>query len=286
VGLAPPMGHMEWARTGDPGFLGVSHAPFKPNSGGSEDMKLNGITLERLQDRKALLASFDRFRRETDATGLMDGLDTFNQQAFGVLTSSKLMDALDISKEDPKVVESYGKGDPKKMADGGPRMMEHFLMARRLVQAGSRCVTLAFSRWDWHGGNFNRGRQDMPMLDQGVAALIDDLHRLGLEKDVSVVVWGEFGRTPKINKDAGRDHWPQVSCAMLAGGGMRTGQVIGSTNRLGEHAQDRPVHFQDVFATLYHNLGIDVGKITIPDLSGRPRYLIDNDMHRPLQELV
>lgn len=286
VGLAPPMGHMEWARTGDPGFLGVSHAPFKPNSGGSEDMTLNGITLERLQDRKALLASFDRFRRETDATGLMDGLDTFNQQAFGVLTSSQLMDALDVSKEDPKIVESYGKGDPQKMADGGPRMMEHFLMARRLVQAGARCVTLAFSRWDWHGGNFTRGRQDMPMLDQGVAALVDDLHRLGLEKDVSVVVWGEFGRTPKINKDAGRDHWPQVSCALLAGGGMRTGQVIGSTNRLGEHAQDRPVHFQDVFATLYHNLGIDVGQITVPDLSGRPRYLIDNDMHGPMQELV
>ena len=149
----------------------------------------------------------------------------------------------------------------------------------------SRCVTLAFSRWDWHGGNFKRGRQDMPMLDQGVSALVEDLRQRGMDKDVSVVVWGEFGRTPKINNKAGRDHWPRVSCALMAGGGMKTGQVIGATDRLGGEAIDRPVTFPEVHATLYHNLGIDVRTATAPDLSGRPQYLVEPG-HLPMPELV
>ncbi len=285
VGLSPKMGHMEWADAGKPGFLGVAHAPFRPSAGeGQEDMVLNGITLDRLNDRRALLDSFDRMRREADAGGLMAGLDNFNQQALGVLTSSRLLDALDIEKEVPAIRERYGHGDPKNRDDGGPKLMEHFLIARRLVEAGARCVTLAFSRWDWHGKNFDAGRQDMPMLDQGLAALLSDLHERGLNKDVSVVVWGEFGRTPQINKDAGRDHWPNVSCALLAGGGMRTGQVIGSTDRLGGEAKDRPVRFPEVFATLYHALGIDPNRTTVPDLSGRPTYLVDR--HEPMPELV
>ena len=113
VGLSPKMGHMEWADNGEPGFLGVAHAPFKPDGEGKADMVLNGVTLDRLGDRKALLTSFDRFRRDADASGMMDGLDTFNQQAFGVLTSSRLVEALDLSKEDPKIRERYGKGDPE-----------------------------------------------------------------------------------------------------------------------------------------------------------------------------
>jgi hypothetical protein len=284
VGLSPKMGHVPWSDNGQPGFLGVAHAPFKPDGEGKVDMVLNGVTLDRLGDRKALLSGFDRFRRDADASGMMAGLDNFNEQAFGVLTSSRLMEALDISKEDPRIRERYGKGDPNNRNDGGPKLMEHFLMARRLIEAGSRCVTLAFSRWDHHGGNFSACRQDMPMLDQGLTALIEDLHRRGLEKDVSVVVWGEFGRTPKINKDAGRDHWPNVSCALLAGGGMRTGQVIGSTDRLGAEAKDRRVHFQEVFATLYHRLGIDVNQVTLPDLSGRPQYLVDR--YQPMAEVI
>lgn len=115
--------------------------------------------------------------------------------------------------------------------------------------------------------------------------MIDDLHSRGLEKDVSVVVWGEFGRTPKINKQAGRDHWPNVSCALLAGGGMRTGQIIGSTDRLGAEAKDRPVHFQEVFATLYHRLGFDVDQVTVRDLSGRPQYLVDRG-YQPMREVI
>jgi hypothetical protein len=286
VGLAPKMGHVPWSDNGLPGFLGVGHAPFQPNKGGGkDDMALNGVTLDRLSDRKCLLASFDRFRRDIDASGMMEGLDAFNEQAFGILTSSRLLDALDIEKEDKKVRERYGKGDPKNRDDGGPKLMEHMLIARRLVEAGARCVTLAFSRWDHHGDNFGALRQDLPLLDQGVSALIEDLHQRGLDKDISVVVWGEFGRTPTINKDAGRDHWPRVSCALLAAGGMRHGQVIGATDRLGGEAVERPVQFGEVFATLYQRLGIDVSKTTIPDLSGRPQFLVDQG-HQPMRELV
>ena len=286
VGLSPKMGEMRWARSGDPGFLGPSHAPFQPNKGGGkDDMVLNGITLDRLADRRSLLQSFDQFRRDIDSSRMMEGVDTFNQQAFGILTSSRLLEALDVEREDPKVRSTYGKGDPRNRDDGGPKLMEHFLVARRLVEAGARCVTLAFSRWDHHGDNFGALRQDLPLLDQGVSALVEDLRQRGLEKDVSVLVWGEFGRTPTINKDAGRDHWPRVSCALLAGGGMKTGQVIGATDRLGGEATERPVMFGEVFATLYHNLGIDVNKTTVTDLSGRPTFLVENGL-QPMRELV
>lgn len=284
VGLSPKMGHTPWADAGAPGFLGASYAPFKPDGAGKADMVLNGITLDRLMDRKALLKSFDSFRRDVDSSGLMHGLDSFNEQAFGMLTSSKVLEALDVSKEDQKVRESYGKGDPRNRDDGAPKLMEQFLMARRLVEAGARCVTLAFSRWDHHGDNFGALRQDLPLLDQGLSALITDIHQRGLDKDVSVVVWGEFGRTPTINKDGGRDHWPRVSCALLAGGGMRLGQVIGSTDRLGGEAVERPVQFGEVFATLYHNMGLDVSKPMLTDLTGRPQFLVDG--HQPMRELV
>ncbi|MSR57074.1 MAG: DUF1501 domain-containing protein [Planctomycetaceae bacterium] len=286
VGLSPRMGHMPWADNGVPGFLGVAHAPFTPNAEGKDDLVLNGVSLDRLGDRREVLTALDRFRRDADAGGQLVGTDAFTQQAFGVLTSSKLAEALDIEKEDPKLRERYGRGVNQLRDDGGPRLVDNFLIARRLVSAGARCVSLAFSRWDWHNANFKQGREDMPLLDQGVAALVEDLELRGMLDDTTVIVWGEFGRTPKINKDAGRDHWPQVSCALLAGGGMKTGQVIGSTNRLGEHAVDRPVHFQEVFATLYKNLGINVDHLTLRDLQGRPQFLIDQNLHRPMHELV
>ena len=163
-------------------------------------------------------------------------------------------------------------------------LTEQFLMARRLVEAGARCVTVAFGFWDYHGKNFENARRDMPLLDQGLSALIEDVHARGLDKDVSIVVWGEFGRTPTINKDAGRDHWPRVSCGLLAGGGMKAGQVIGITDRLGGEPTERPVHFQEVFATLYHSVGIDVNKATVTDLTGRPQFLVDG--YQPMKELV
>jgi hypothetical protein len=279
------MGHMPWADPGQPGFLGIANAAFKPGQGaGMDDLVLQGVSLDRLRDRRALLTGLDRFRRDVDVSGTMAGMDAFEQQAFGVLTSSKLVDALDLSKEDPRVAERYGYGDPNNRDDGGPKLMSHFLLARRLVEAGARVVTCAFSRWDWHSQNFACSRQDMPLLDQGVSALVEDLYQRGLDQDVSVIVWGEFGRTPQINKNAGRDHWPQVNCGLMAGGGMRTGQVIGATNRYGEFATRRPVTFGEVFATLYHNMGIGVNSATLRDLTGRPQYLVDHA--QPIHELI
>jgi hypothetical protein len=283
VGLDPRMQHKPY-NASTPGFLGVAHRSFRPEGESKSDMVLNGVTLDRLADRRALLSSFDTFRRDADASGAMEGMDAFNQQAFGMLTSSKLLEALDLAKEDPKIVERYGKGDPAIRGDAAPRMLEQFLLARRLVESGARFVTVAFGFWDYHGSNHKIAREDLPMLDRGVTALVQDLHQRGLDKDVSVIVWGEFGRSPVINKDGGRDHWPRVSCALLAGGGMKTGQIIGSTDRLGGEAVDRPVHFQEVFATLYHNMGIDLAATQIQDLSGRPHFLVDG--YQPIRELI
>jgi hypothetical protein len=284
VGLEPRMQHRPY-NAASPGFLGAAHNSFRPEAEGKADMVLNGITVERLSDRRTLLTSFDRFRRDVDASGLMLGMDAFQQQAFGVLTSSQLLQALDVSKEDPRLRQLYGKGDLKTHGDAAPMINEQFLVARRLVEAGARVVTVAYGFWDYHGNNFQNARADLPLLDQAVHALITDLHERGLDKDVSVVIWGEFGRTPTINKDAGRDHWPRVSSALLAGGGMKTGQVIGATDRLGGEPNERPVTFGEVFATLYHNLGIDINKVTLPDLSGRPNFLVP-DGARPMRELV
>jgi uncharacterized protein (DUF1501 family) len=150
------------------------------------------------------------------------------------------------------------------------------LLARRLVEAGVRCVSVSISDFDTHSKNFPRMRDLMPFVDFGLHALVTDLEQRGMLDDVSIVAWGEFGRTPKVNKNGGRDHWPQVGPAILAGGGMRVGQVIGATDRTASAAASRPVHYKDVFATLYHNLGIDPLRTTIDDLRGRPRYLLDS----------
>lgn len=291
VGLSPKMITSTWANPGQPGFLGRAYAPLTPNADGMANMALQGMTVERFGERKALMQKFDTLRRDLDATGALEGADESTRRALNILTSTKIADALDLEKEDARLRDRYGRGDPKPAGygDAGPLMNDYFLAARRLVEAGARVVTLAYGRWDWHGKphgtNFENARHHIPVLDQGLSALINDLHQRGLDKDVSVVVWGEFGRTPKINKEGGRDHWPNVACALLAGGGMKTGQVIGSTNRLGEVAKDRPVHFQEVFATLYHNLGVDLSTATVKDHSGRPHYLVDAEM-KPIREVV
>jgi len=286
VSLALKTLHAPWANPGEPGFLGRSYAPFQPDGAGAANMKLNGITLDRLGDRRGLLASVDRFRRDIDRLGELSSVDEFTAQALGVLTSSKLVRALDLEQEEPGIRDKYGRGKPIFKSSTHPANWhtEQFLVARRLIQAGVRCVTLNFGTWDSHNKNSERMRHNSPHVDLGVSALVDDLHEQGMLDDVAVVVWGEFGRTPKINKTGGRDHWPQVSCALLAGGGMRPGQAIGSTNRLGEVPQERPVHYQDVFATLYRQLGIDVSRVTVPDPQGRPQYLLDR--HEIISELV
>ncbi|HTH50177.1 MAG TPA: DUF1501 domain-containing protein [Candidatus Limnocylindria bacterium] len=284
VGLAPKAGHPPYGSPGLPGFLGPTHSAFRPNGPGMDDLKLNGVSLDRLSDRRALLAGFDHFRRDLDSSGIVESLDAFNQEAFNILTSSKLLEALDVSREPAKVRERYGKGDPKSVADGAPRNCEQFLVARRLVEAGARCVTLNFGRWDFHSNNHSELLTHLPLFDQAMSALVEDLHERGMDKDVAVVAWGEFGRTPQINADAGRDHWPQLGCALLAGGGMRTGQVIGATDRLGGEIAERGVHFGEVFATLYNQLGLDLAQVTLPDLAGRPHYLVDG--WQPMKELV
>jgi hypothetical protein len=280
-----------------PGFLGSSMMPFRPMGPSRNDMMLQGLNVDRLADRRSLLRSFDSLRRDIDASGTLDGMDHFTEQAFGLLTSSKLAEALDLSKEDPRIVARYGTGNPTIMMDGNgaPRVPQSMLMARRLVEAGARVITLNYSKWDWHGGTnaegradnhiFTREREDFPIFDQCVSALVEDLHVRGLSDDCTVIIMGEFGRTPRISAQVGRDHWPQVNCALLAGGGMKTGQVIGATDRIAGEAAARPVTFGELYATLYHNLGIDVNRTTINDLNGRPQYLVE-DHAQPLRELV
>jgi len=273
-----------------PGFLGPSLAAFRPMGPARGDMLLQGVTMNRLADRRTLLRGFDGFRRDIDLTRTVDGMDTFTEQAFGLLTSSRLAEALDLSREDPRVVERYGTGNPTIFMDGNgaPRVPQSLLMARRLIEAGARVVTLNYSKWDWHGGSykpiFEREAEDFPPFDQCVSALIEDLHQRGLDRDCTVVVMGEFGRTPRISAQVGRDHWPQVNFALLAGGGMKTGQVIGATDRIAGEAVARPVTFGELFATLYRNLGIDLDRTTIQDLNGRPQYLVE-DNSRPLREV-
>jgi Protein of unknown function (DUF1501) len=284
VGLAAPTTHRPWSDPGQTGFLGPSHAPFKPDGPGMANLQLNGMTTSQFADRQRLLASFDGLRRDVDSSGMIEGMDAAQQRALGVLTSSRLLEALDVSREPASVRERYGDGKPYQFQyDGAPTVNEQLLMARRLVEAGVRCVTLSYGRWDSHGQNFALVRDHGGKLDQCLSALIDDLDVRGMLDDVTVVVWGEFGRTPRINGGAGRDHWPTVSCALMAGGGMRTGQAIGSTNRLGEYAVSRPVTHSEIVATIYRNLGLDPATTFLHDPSGRPQHLVDR---APLRELV
>jgi hypothetical protein len=286
VDLSMKMAHLPYNLPG-PGWLGMAHTPFKPSGEAMDDMVLKGVSVDRLNDRGVLLAQLDAARRRLDGWGASGRVDRFTEQALGILSSSRLVEALDLSREPASVRERYGQDDPQCLPYsnlGYQAHMSKFLAARRLVEAGARCVTIAFADFDWHGANFTNGRKVIPLLDQGLAALVTDLHERGLDQDVSVVVWGEFGRTPQINASAGRDHWPRVNFALLAGGGMRTGQVIGATNRLAEEAVARPVTYGDIFGTLYHRLGLDVSATTLPDLNGRPQYLADS--LQPIRELI
>ncbi|MFO1091987.1 MAG: DUF1501 domain-containing protein [Planctomycetaceae bacterium] len=287
VNLFMKMAHGPYNHPG-PGFLGAAHQAFQPEGEAQANMQLGAVTVDRLDERRSLLGGFDQFRRDVDRQRQSGALDPLTEQALNVLTSKRLADALDLGHEDPAVRASYGTDDPQALPYshlGYQAIMSKFLLARRLVQAGARCVSVTFADFDWHGGNFTNGRRVIPLLDQGLSALIDDLYRHGLERDVTVIAWGEFGRTPQINASAGRDHWNRNTFALLAGGGMRVGQVIGTTNKYAEEPIDRPVHFQEVFATLYRNLGIDVGTAAITDHGGRPRYLVDAGYH-PLPELA
>jgi len=247
---------------GQAGYLGSAYAAFEANAVDRRNIMLNGVSLQRLSDRQALLNGFDRFRRQVDQAGVTDGLDEFHKQAFEVLTSPRLAEALDLTREDRPSRTRYGLDAEYPDEREGKTHLDQFLLARRVIEAGARCVTISFSRWpfgrmlqgdfnwDWHKDCFREARGALPLFDLGLSALIQDLDERGLLDDIAVVAWGEFGRTPKINANAGRDHWPNVGGALLAGGGLRCGQVLGSTTRWGEEPHTRPVHFRDVFATL------------------------------------
>jgi hypothetical protein len=267
VDLFPTMQHRPYNSPG-PGNLGPRFAGVKADGEDLASMKLRFVSPAQLGERRRLLDTLDQFRRSAEGDRLL-AADSAYQKAFDVLTSSRLVDALDVTKEAPELRERYGKGSPNHQGDGGPLWNDQFLQARRLVEAGVRCVTIAYGFWDTHGNNFRHLRGNLPMLDRGISALIQDLHDRGLQNDVTVAVWGEFGRTPKINSNAGRDHWPRVNGALLAGGGLRTGQVIGSTDALADSARDRPVPYQDVLATLYRSLGIDPHEM-VRDVFDRP----------------
>lgn len=289
-----------------PGFLGPAYGPFRPDisamfarpleegmkkelaakgANHATSLKLNAMLSDvRLDDRAGLLDDLDRVRREVDASGMMDAMDRFTQQAAGILLSGRFAKAMDLSKEDPRTVARYTAPTPRTnrftTADD-EFSMRKLLLARRLVEAGVRCVSVSFSDFDTHSSNFDRMRHMLPILDRGLHALVSDLAERGRLDDVSIVAWGEFGRSPKINAKGGRDHWPRVGMAMLAGGGMTGGQVIGATDRTASAAIARPVSYQDVFATLYRNLGIQADKTTIVDPTGRPQYLLQDGQALP-----
>jgi hypothetical protein len=294
-----------------PGFLGPSYQPFRPDISKmfdrplEEGMKkelaargeqhrtsltlIDSLNAHRLQDRTQLLARLDRVKRELDTTGVMAAMDRFTQQAVGILTSGRFAEAMDLSKEPARVVERYTLAPNKdafrfETAEDESATMK-LLLARRLVEAGVRCVSVSFSDFDTHSDNFPRMRQLLPVIDHALHALVTDLDERGMLNDVSIVAWGEFGRTPRIDtKTGGRHHWPGVGPALLAGGGMNVGQAIGETGRDAGSVVNRPVHYQEVFATLYHNLGIDLAATTITDPNGRPQYLLDHS--KPMPELM
>jgi Protein of unknown function (DUF1501) len=260
----------------EPGYLGVAHRPFSPRGEALANLGLpGGVTMDRLADRRGLLHSFDQVRRDIDASGTMQGLDAFTASAFDMVASGAVRRALDLSLEEPRVRDRY-------------RGVEQFLTARRLVEAGVSCVTLLsnadWGRWDTHFNNFRILRDELlPELDRGVSNLIEDLVDRGMDKDVVTVVWGEFGRSPRINANAGRDHWPSVMSALVAGGGLRMGQVIGSSSDRGEYPRDRRMTPSNVLSTIYRTLGIDPA-MTFPNRAGRPMSILDE--RDPVTELL
>jgi hypothetical protein len=282
VDLFPTMQHRPYNTPG-PGLLGTSHRPARMDGDDLALLKTGSADPERFRGRRQLLDQFDHFRRDVDSAEV-GGMDGVYRRAFDVLASDKVARALDVEREDPRLRARYGIGSSQHLGDGAPMWNDQLLIARRLVEAGARCVTVAYGFWDTHSGNFPWLRQRLPLFDQGISALVEDLYARGLDRDVTVVVWGEFGRSPKVNKDGGRDHWARVNGALLAGGGMRVGQVIGSTDKLGASAASHPIHYLDVLATVYHNLGIDPHAF-VEDKSGRPVPILPSTA-RPIEAVV
>tara|TARA_B100000676_G_scaffold57649_1_gene56732 strand:+ start:5677 stop:6957 length:1281 start_codon:yes stop_codon:yes gene_type:complete len=258
-------------------YLGVNHNPFRigdysygneagrlPTGSDKSFSLVDGLSESRVMNRVSLLNQFDRLRRDVDSTGTFASMDDMNDQARDILLSGRARKAFDLSQEDPKLVEAYGPG-----------WGEQALLARRFIEAGVRFVTLNTGYWDDHGNIKNALNDKMTRHDRAVGVLIKDLADRGMLDDTLVVTAGEFGRTPVINANAGRDHWPQAQSILIAGGGFRHGQVIGATNSKAEHPIDRPIKPADFNALVYHAVGLKATD-AIDDLNGRPTHLFEH----------
>src|SRR3954452_6773028 len=262
-------------------YLGVAYNPFEtqgdPNTDNFDVRNLKvpgGLTLDRLENRRHILQHFDTLRRDIDASGLISGMDTFAQQAYEIVTSPKVQAAFDISKEDAKTRDSYGR----------TTWGQNTLLARRLIESGVRFVTVNVGGWDTHANNFESLKnQKLPQFDQAFAGLIEDLDQRGQLDNTLVMSWGEFGRTPRINKDAGRDHWPNVFSVAMAGGGLKRGFVLGESDARAEFPKERPVSPQDILATMYYQLGIDQTKAYVNE-ADRPVPILSYG--EPIREII
>jgi hypothetical protein len=286
VSRAEP-GGVDWE---GPAYAGPGYAPFRPFGDGLADLA-PVRSLEGLQERRRILAAFDSMSRSLDRNDQAIGMDRFQAQALDIITSPKVRDAFDLSREPARVREAYGKGQVphqtvKSILYGWNG--DNFLRARRLVEAGVRVVTISFDGWDHHsspsGDIFFALQCMLPLLDKAVSALLSDLKVRGLEEDVLVVMLGEFGRTPQIGQvGPGREHWAEAGCALLWGGGLRMGQVVGETDSRAERARSGSITFQNIFATIYQTLGIPLDT-QFRDFSGRPQYLLED--REPIRELI
>jgi hypothetical protein len=256
-----------------PAFLGTACAPFGSDREAKGNMELR-TDLDRVADRRGLLNEFDRFQRKADQSGLMDGLDAFEQQAFNLVLGDAPQ-AFDLKTEDPRVVARYGSSRG--------RLGQQMLIARRLCEAGCGFVTVSYGGWDMHGNIERSMSQRGPEVDQAVSAFIEDVCQRGLDKNILLVVTGEFGRTPKINRNAGRDHWAPLSTLALAGGGLRMGQAVGESDAKAYRPATDPISPQDLMATVFHVLGIDT-KLQFLNQAGRPVYMIEDG--KPITELI
>jgi hypothetical protein len=247
----------------------------------------NGISLDRLQERRSLLTGFDQMRRDVDRSGQMEALDSFQQKAWDMISGPAARTAFDLDAEPREVRERYGFipefKAPTPDRCGVPAWSQRLLLARRLIEAGVRLVTVDVRWWDTHVQGFDTMKNGfLPRWDRAYSALIEDLDQRGLLKTTMVLAWGEFGRTPLVNSNAGRDHWPNVFSAALAGGGILGGRVVGSSDAKGAEPASNPKTPQDVLATLYRHLGVDT-KVSYQDHSGRPHPVLPSGA--PIDEL-
>lgn len=264
-GGLPTYMHVPNGDDGGAAFLGPAYNAFEVYSTGKPVGLeiMTSVPLKRLEQRRALRAAFDRMERFAEQRPVMDAMDDLEGQAFAMLNSTQAHAAFDLDKEDPRLRARYGLHEAGKT----------FLLARRFLEAGAGMVSVRMGSWDHHGnagGTIISGTQDnVPPLDQALSALITDLHDRGMSDDVVLWVWGEFGRTPRINQFNGRDHWPQAMSVLVSGGGLREGMVYGETNLKGEYPVDKTCSPADVLATIYRQLGIDTEQAFINN-AGRP----------------